>query len=54
VVVDLADSVAIDAAIADAIAGGKAAAERGNRTLRVIHPPEGATPILKMFDLTVA
>ena len=54
VVVDLAESVAIDAAIADAIAGGKAAAERKNRTLRVIHPPEGATPILEMFDLTVA
>lgn len=53
VVINLDRSVAIDAAIADAIAGGKAAAGRNDRSLRVIHPPEGATPILEKFDLHV-
>ena len=53
IVIDLERSVAIDAAIADAIAGGRVAAERSNRTLQVAHAPEGATPILEKFDLEV-
>ena len=53
IVVDLDRSVAIDATIADAIAGGRVAADRRNRTLHVAHAPEGATPILEKFDLVV-
>ena len=53
IAIDLDRSVAIDAAIADAIAGGRVAAERSNRTLQVAHAPEGATPILEKFDLEV-
>jgi len=51
--VNLDRSVAIDAAIGDAIAAGKAAAERQGRRFRVVNPPDGARPILENFDIAV-
>jgi SulP family sulfate permease len=54
VTVNLDRSTAIDAAIADAIAGGKSAADRAGREFQVINAPEGATPILENFDIAVA
>ena len=53
IVVDLDRSTAIDAAIADAIAGGKAVADRNGRAFHVVNAPEGAGPILETFEVTV-
>ena len=53
VTVSLDRSTAIDSAIADAVAGGQAAAQRAGRDFRVTNPPEGGRPILENFDLAV-
>ena len=51
--INLDRSVAIDGAIADAVAAGGAAARRQGRDIRVVNVPEGARPTLENFDLTV-
>lgn len=53
VVVSLERSTAIDAAIADSVAAGQAAAQRAGREFRVTNAPDGGGPILENFDLTV-
>lgn len=53
VVVSLERSTAIDAAIADSVAAGQAAADRAGREFWVTNAPEGGAPILRNFDLTV-
>ncbi len=54
VVVDLDRSVAIDAAIADAVAGAMVAAHRAGRSFEVIHEPEGSASLLESFGVAVA
>ena len=53
ITVNLDRSTAIDAAIADAVAGGRAAAGRAGRAFSVTNAPDGAAPILESFDITV-
>lgn len=51
--VNLDRNTAMDAAIADAVAGGKAVADRHERPFSVVNPPEGGRPILENFDVRV-
>ncbi len=53
VLVSLDRSTAIDAAIADAVAAGQAAAELAGRKFRVTNVPDGGTLILENFGLDV-
>jgi len=53
ITVSLDRSTAIDASIADAVAGGRAAADRAGRPYMVVNAPDGAAPILENFDITV-
>ncbi len=53
ITINLDRSTAIDAAIADSIAAGDAAAQRSGREFRVVNPPDGAVPILENFDVDV-
>ena len=52
ITVSLDRSTAIDAAIADAVAGGRAAAGRAGRQFSVINAPDGAAAILENFEVT--
>ena len=53
VTVNLDRSTAIDSSIADAVAGGRAAAIRSGRSFSVVNAPAGAAPILESFDIDV-
>ncbi len=46
-------STAIDSGIADAVAGGQAAADQQGREFAVVNPPEGATALLENFGVSV-